>query len=56
MDVRQLSYFVAVAEEQQFTRAAILVAVAQPAISHQIRRLEAELSEALFTATRARRA
>jgi DNA-binding transcriptional LysR family regulator len=48
MDVRQLSYFAAVAEEQQFTRAALRVAVAQPAVSYQIRRLEAELGEPVF--------
>jgi DNA-binding transcriptional LysR family regulator len=48
MELRQLAYFVAVADEGQVTRAAERISVAQPAVSAQIRRLERELGEALF--------
>lgn len=51
MELRQLEYFVAVAEEANFTRAAAKVHVAQPGVSAQIRRLERELGQELLDRT-----
>ncbi|MCA0244927.1 MAG: LysR family transcriptional regulator [Proteobacteria bacterium] len=48
MDLKQLEYFVHVAEMGSFTRAATLLRVAQPALSRQVRSLEVELRQPLL--------
>jgi LysR family nitrogen assimilation transcriptional regulator len=48
MDLKQLQYFITVAELESFTRASEALGVAQPALSRQIRLLEVELRQNLL--------
>ena len=48
MNLKQLEYFVQVAELGSFSKAAGVLDIAQPALSRQVRSLETELSQQLF--------
>lgn len=51
MELRQMKYFLEVCREQNFTRAAANLYVAQPAITNSLRRLETELGVKLLNRT-----
>jgi LysR family transcriptional regulator, nitrogen assimilation regulatory protein len=49
MDLKQIEYFVRVAELGSFTRASVVLRIAQPALSRQVRLLEVELRQTLLS-------
>ena len=51
MNLQQIETFVCVAETGSFSKAAMLLDIAQPALSRQVRALEAELRETLLIRT-----
>ncbi|HEV8020084.1 MAG TPA: LysR family transcriptional regulator [Candidatus Lustribacter sp.] len=51
MELRQLRYFVEIAEQGSFTKAAETLSIAQPALTTQIQKLEAEFNAQLFIRT-----
>ena len=51
MDIRQLTYFLAIIEEVSITKAAERLHIAQPTLSHQLRLLEDELEVKLIERT-----
>lgn len=51
MDLKQLQYFIVIAEQRSFSRAADMLDVSQPSLSRQIQLLEAELGQHLLVRT-----